>query len=230
MEEPQRDVAKLAPNLTAAMRRARLEGAERSEVVAELRGAEVARLEILRDAIEPVLAQIPKGADLFDTGIAPGEHPRLFIDMIGFVEMAHDRRTYRFVQDTRHGRVVMSETERLDTATQAVTDYIARRLVEREKAMAADMTIEQAARAYAANPPAMPTLTPANDVAPSPAEGEAPAALLTPAAKKRGWFATALLFTIEALGTVVLLGILAAACYFAWNAGEAWWVANYAKI
>ncbi len=229
MEEQQRDAPKLAPSLASAIRRARIEGAERSDVVAELRGAEIARLEILRDALGPVLAQIPAGADLFDTGIVPGERPRLFIDMIGFVEMAHDRRTYKFIQDTRHCRVVMAETERLETAVQAVTDYIARRLVEREKAMASDMTIEQAARAFS-DAKAMPALTPANDVAPPTQAAALDAVAALPPRARRGWFATALLFTIEALGSVVLFALLTAAFYFAWKAGEAWWVANYAKI
>ena len=60
--------------------------------------------------------------------IAYGERPRLFIDMIGFVEMGHDRRSYRFLQDTRHGRVLIAETERIDRAVAAITNYIARRL------------------------------------------------------------------------------------------------------
>jgi hypothetical protein len=65
----------------------------------------------------------------------PGPQPRLFIDMIAFVEMGHDRRLYRFVQDTRQGRVVLAESERLDVMSEAVTSYIARRLIEREKAL-----------------------------------------------------------------------------------------------
>ena len=126
MEDKSPERVKRPPNLTAAIRAARLEDAERSQAVGELRGAEAARLELLREAIEPILAQVPGEVDLFDTGIVPGEHPRLFIDMIAFVEMGRDRRTYRFLQDTRNGRALLAETDGLQTMTEAVTRYIAR--------------------------------------------------------------------------------------------------------
>lgn len=135
--------------LKLASRKARVEAAERSEVIAELRGAETARLEMLQDALRPALADIPEDVEMFDMGLVTSEHPRLFIDMIGFVEMGRDRRTYRFIQATRYGRVVMAENERLESIVKAVVDYVARRLVEREKALAADTTLEQAARAHA---------------------------------------------------------------------------------
>ena len=122
--------------LSAALRTARIEEAERSQVLGDLRDAEMARLDLLREMMEPVLAQIPPEAHLFDTGIVPGEHPRLFIDMIAFVEMARDRRTYRFLQDRRDGRVVLAETDSVGTMLRALTAYIARRLVEREKMLA----------------------------------------------------------------------------------------------
>jgi hypothetical protein len=139
MEEKKADHLKsVPPSLTAAIRRARIEGAEQNQAVADLREAEVARLQLLEEAIRPVLDQTPSGIDLFDAGIAYGERPRLFIDMIGFVEMGHDRRTYRFLQDTRHGRVLIAETERVDRVVAAITNYIGRRLVERERALASD--------------------------------------------------------------------------------------------
>ena len=122
--------------MSAALRTARIEEAERSQVLGDLRDAEMARLDLLREMMEPVLAQIPPEADLFDIGIAPGEHPRLFIDMIAFVEMARDRRTYRFLQDRRDGRVVLAESDSVGAMLRALTAYIARRLVEREKMLA----------------------------------------------------------------------------------------------
>ncbi|MBL8587384.1 MAG: hypothetical protein JNK46_02545, partial [Methylobacteriaceae bacterium] len=120
------------PNLAEAMRRARLESAEQGQVAADLRNGEIARLDMLREALRPVLAQVPDEVDLFDVGVTAGQRPRLFIDMIGFVEMARDRRTYRFLQDTRHGRLTIAESERIDVMTQAAADYVARRLIERE--------------------------------------------------------------------------------------------------
>ena len=125
------------PDLKALIRSAKLEDAERSSVIAELRGAEQARLELLRDALEPVFAQVPAQAELFDHGLVPGEKPRLFIDIVAFVEMARDRRCYRFIQDTRAGTVVLAETDRIEAMSRHVANYLARRLIEREKALSA---------------------------------------------------------------------------------------------
>jgi hypothetical protein len=49
--------------------------------------------------------------------------------------MGRDKRLYRFVQDTRFGRKVMAESFEADEIVAAVTRYVARRLVERERAL-----------------------------------------------------------------------------------------------
>ncbi len=145
MDEKKADHLKsVPPSLKAALRRARVESAEQSHAVAELREAEIARLEILEEAIRPVLDQAPDDVDIFDLGISYGERPRLFIDMIGFVEMAHDKRVYRFQQNTRHGRAIIAESERVERMVEAIADYVARRLVERERALASDWRSEAA--------------------------------------------------------------------------------------
>lgn len=152
-----------ALDLRAAVRRARIEEAERSGVAAELRGAEVARLEMLKETLEPVFAQLPRDAELFDMGLVPGEKPRLFVDMVAFVEMARDRRTFRFIQETRGGRVQLCESDRVDPVAEAVTAYLGRRLVERERALtqgdAAAPTPALPAREDAAAAPAAPEST-----------------------------------------------------------------------
>jgi hypothetical protein len=214
----QRDLRKVPPSLTAAIRVARVENAERSEVVAELRGAELARLEMLLEMLEPVLAQVPKDVDLFDVGIAPGDHPRLFIDMIGFIEMGRDRRVYRFVQDTRVGRVTLAETERLDSMVEAVTAYIARRLIEREKALAADAIAPHAAPAAALAPATGP------DVRPAAAPAEPPARAQPP---RRAFFKSALPIMIEILGMIALFCIIAVAAFFAYTKAVSWGIAHY---
>ncbi len=146
MDERKSDHLKSAPpSLQAAIRRARVESAEQSQAVADLSEAEVARLELLLEAIRPVLDQTPEGVELFDPGIAYGERPRLFLDMIGFVDMGHDRRTYRFFQDTRHGRVLIAESVLIERIVAAMTNYVARRLVEREQALASDWRSREAA-------------------------------------------------------------------------------------
>ena len=172
MDDPGPDKASKPASLKSAIRAARLDEAERAQAVGDLRGAEVARLQLLSEAIEPVLRQVPTEVDMFDAGIvAGGERPRLFIDMISFVEMDRDKRSYRFLQDTRHGRLVLADTESLGAMTEAVTKYIARRLVEREQALASllgDGTLPRPPMPMPAPPPP-PSAAPAPPVPPPPA-------------------------------------------------------------
>jgi hypothetical protein len=121
--------------LRDALRQARIEAADRTGVVVELRDAEVARLEILNEALDPLFAEIPPRVEMFDRGISQGDTPRLWIDMVAHVGMGRDKRIYRFVQDTRFGRVVLAESHDVATIVKAVTDYIARRMIEREHAL-----------------------------------------------------------------------------------------------
>jgi hypothetical protein len=121
--------------LRDALRKARIEAADRTGVVVDLRDAEVARLEILYEALDPLFAEIPAGVDLFDRGISQGDTPRLWIDSVAHISMGRDKRIYRFTQDTRFGRILIAESHDVPVMVDAVTDYIARRLIEREHAM-----------------------------------------------------------------------------------------------
>jgi hypothetical protein len=58
--------------------------------------------------------------------------------VIAHVEMGRDKRQYRFVQDTRYGRAVLAESHEMAVIVAAVTRYVARRLIERERALADD--------------------------------------------------------------------------------------------
>jgi hypothetical protein len=128
--------------LRDALRQARIEAADRTGVVVELRDAEVARLEILNEALDPLFAQVPEQVDLFDRGVSQGETPRLWIDVVAHVVMGRDKRIYRFVQDTRFGRIVIAESHDVPVVVDAVTGYVARRMIEREHAMVATPVAE----------------------------------------------------------------------------------------
>ena len=130
--------------LKEAVREARIEAAERSAVVVDLRDAELARLELLNEALDPLFREIPGTVDLFDRGISRGDVPRLWIDVVAHVEMGRDKRQYRFVQDTRYGRAVLAESYEVPEIVHAVTRYTARRLVERERALADDAAMGHA--------------------------------------------------------------------------------------
>src|SRR3981189_1855927 len=107
--------------LRDALRQARIEAADRIGVVVELRDAEVARLEILNEALDPLFAQVPEQVDLFDRGVSQGETPRLWIDVVAHILMGRDKRIYRFVQDTRFGRILLAESRDVAVIVDAVT-------------------------------------------------------------------------------------------------------------
>jgi hypothetical protein len=130
-----------APRLKEAMREARIELAERTAVVVDLRNAEPARLELLNEALDPLFADIPPEVEMFDRGAVPGDPPRLWIDMIAHVVMGRDKRTYRFLQDTRYGRRVLAESQDVAEIVAAVTRYVARRLIERERVLEGDAAV-----------------------------------------------------------------------------------------
>jgi hypothetical protein len=122
--------------LTEAVRQARVEMAEQSAVVVDLRDAEVARLELLNEALNPLFNDIPAEIDMFDRGISRGDNPRLWIDIIAHVHMGRDKRRYRFVQDTRYGRKLLAESNEINEIVETIKHYVATRLVERERALA----------------------------------------------------------------------------------------------
>src|SRR4029077_491690 len=93
--------------LTQAMHQARVEAAERSSVVVDLRDAELARLELLNEALNPLFADVAPEIDLFDRRLRRGEAPRLGIDTVAHVAMGRDKRIYRFLHDSRLGRRVL---------------------------------------------------------------------------------------------------------------------------
>ena len=131
--------------LRDALWQARIEAADRTGVVVDLRDAEVARLEILNEALDPLFAQVPEQVDLFDRGISQGDTPRLWIDVVAHVLMGRDKRIYRFVQDTRFGRIVIAESHDVAVIVDAATDYVARRMIEREHALVATPMVVPAA-------------------------------------------------------------------------------------
>jgi len=125
--------------LSDAMRDVRIAKAERNDVVIDLKDADRARLEILADQLKPVIEDIPPSDDQFEFAISTGLQPRLWIDATSHVMMGRDRRTYRFVRDTRLGRVVLSETADIKEVANRVTDYVAERIVERQRMLDGDL-------------------------------------------------------------------------------------------
>ena len=156
-------------NLKEAIRRVRTAEAERSDVVVELRDAERARLELLADELKTVFAEVPAEDEQFVFTVAPGTPPRLWIDLTSFVVMGRDRRTYRFLKDTRLGRTVILESTSIDDIADTITNYVAERIIERERAVEGEWVIKRAVRDEAARRKDAKH-TPASTAPPAPAE------------------------------------------------------------
>lgn len=133
-------------SLTDALRRARIADADRTDVVVELREAERARLDMLADELRSVFSELPEDDDQFLNSVVPGNPPRLWIDATSFVVVGRDRRLYRFLKDTRLGRTIILESSSIDDMADCVTNYIAERVIERERAIEGDWLVRRGMR------------------------------------------------------------------------------------
>jgi hypothetical protein len=165
---PADDDTVMAPNqaaiaLAMAMNQARMELADRESVKSEARTYGAARLEALRKKLAPLYAAIPRDVEMFDLGLVAQDRPRLFVDIIAFIEMNRNQTAYRLLQETRAGRVTLVETDDDKIMIDHVTQYVARRLVEREQALAAEGHFGTPA-----------TVEPVKDTKPAPAPEKQP--------------------------------------------------------
>jgi hypothetical protein len=198
--------------LSDAIRDVKFAAAERDDVVVEMREAARMRLELLAQELEPVFGEVPDEEIQFDFVISSGLQPRLWIDAVSHVAMGRDRRTYRFVRDTRLGRSVLAESTEIKPVADQVTRYIAERMIERQRWL--DGTVEGAAPAAVAEaaparheaPPSTPV--PANNAGRPAAVAEAASA---PSVRSRSGFSAFLSsLGIVLMGAAAGLAVLAA--------------------
>lgn len=182
-----------------ALRRARLNESERSDVILDMREAESTRLEMLYDSLSDVFDEIPPGTDLLEGTLVPGSPPRLWVDVLAYVGMGRDKRTFRFVKETRYGPKVILETSNLEEMADSVVDYVAHRLLERARALESDTTEPAVTRQPAVSEEPAATLTPAER--PFPAAPAAPVERRT----RFGWLGVVVAMLVGALiGAVAL--------------------------
>ena len=108
-------------DLQSAIQYARLEQARQDDAVVELREAEQTRLCLLEEALEGVFEDVPESHRDLALAILPGDPPRFWVDATSYVVMARDKRTYRFVKDTRLGRTILHEGVDVEPVADAVT-------------------------------------------------------------------------------------------------------------
>lgn len=146
-----------ARKLGDAIRDVKNANADRGDVVVEMREAARHRLEMLVNELRPVIEDVPADEPYFDFAISSGLQPRFWIDAVSHVSMGRDRRTYRFVRETRLGPVVLAESPELSPVADRVTTYIAERVVEREQLM--EGSVETVRHAVPETGPAAETKT-----------------------------------------------------------------------
>jgi hypothetical protein len=139
-----------------AIRGAQVAAADRGDVVIDMKEADLARIEILAQDLQPVFDEVPADDEQWDFAISTGLQPRLWIDATAHVMMGRDRRTYRFVRDTRLGRSVLAESPEVKPISDAVTTYIAERIVERQRMMEGERVSLRSAAFAAPSGPAEP--------------------------------------------------------------------------
>lgn len=147
-DENQEREAASSSSLRVAISHARLDEAQAIDAALDLRSTELARLDLLKNSLEPVFKDIPPREDRFELALAPSTPARLWIDMLAFAEFDAEGELYRFVRNERRGRRVLVETADAGVIRARVTEYVAHQIVARERELdgLADMPPRQRRR------------------------------------------------------------------------------------
>lgn len=125
--------------LREALRQARLaEAAHFDASMAQLDSKSI-RLALLKDDLAPEVAASEAAADLFDLALVPGDPPKLWIDLITYVIMEPDHRTYRLIQDRQNAREILFESDDMSQMGATVRQHMAHRLISRERQAASNL-------------------------------------------------------------------------------------------
>lgn len=126
------------PRLHPSLVKIRDAMAERQDAFEGLREQERALLQALQEELQAFADDVPKDDDWVLLSLSNGEKPRFWVDPTSHVAIDRDRRTYRFLRDTKLGRIVLRESGDVKIVAQAVADMIAERMIERERAVEGD--------------------------------------------------------------------------------------------
>jgi hypothetical protein len=120
-------------SLRDAIRKARLEEAERLDVTADQRDGEIARLELLKLELETVFAEIPKQDDRFNLALVPSRPARLWVDLFTYVAVDDGSGAYLFIRNSENGRRTLFSANNVADMADRITGYMAREIVRRER-------------------------------------------------------------------------------------------------
>ena len=130
-----KDIEARVHDLSKSMERMKSKQADRDDVVVELMQSQQTRLEMLARDLQSVFSEIPDDNDQFEFALSKGDTPRLWVDMTTHVRMGRDTREYEFVKDTKMGRKILASTADKSQIGQVITDYVADKILERERAI-----------------------------------------------------------------------------------------------
>ena len=120
-------------DLSKSIERMKSRHADRDDVVVELRQTQLTRMELLARDLQSVFNQVPIDNDQFEFALTSGETPRLWLDMTTHVRMGAMRHEYELVKDTRMGRTILAASTDRNQMGKVITDYIADKMLERER-------------------------------------------------------------------------------------------------
>lgn len=135
-------------DLSGALRKARLAEAAHFEAILGIKDSKSLRLQVLKDDLAPLIAATPEAANIFDLALVPGEPPRLWVDLISFVVMEPDYRTYRLQQDNQGGREALFETANRAEMVNYLKSYLAHRMIARERQIMRAAPVSQPSAKY----------------------------------------------------------------------------------
>ena len=139
MEESVKNIARPAASrsLRDAIRKARLEEAERLDHSADRRDGEIARLELLKAELEAVFAELPDHDDRFNLVLVPSRPARLWIDLFTYAAVDDASGAYLFVRNSENGRRTLFSATNVTDIADRITRYMAQEIVRRERQEAA---------------------------------------------------------------------------------------------
>ena len=139
MEQNVKAIARPAASrsLREAIRKARLDEAERLDVAADRRDGEIARLELLKAELEVVFADIPNQDDRFNLALVPSRPARLWIDLFTYVAVDDSSGAYLFIRNSENGRRTLFSATNVADMADRITTHMAHEIVRRQRLEAA---------------------------------------------------------------------------------------------
>jgi hypothetical protein len=135
MDENAKSIARPAASrsLREAIRKARLEEAEKLDLAADHRDGEIARLELLKAELEAVFAEMPNHDDRFNLVLVPSRPARLWIDLFTYAAIDDASGAYLFLRNSESGRRTLFSSNNVADVADRITRYMAHEIVHRER-------------------------------------------------------------------------------------------------